>query len=123
MAQSDELSMGIRLSRVEEVLRLRCGVVKEIVLTIRLDRDEVFGQTYVVDFERLVERFERLDERFEVLDYDQGTFVDSHYVWHVAAFGFGDFGAAAEDNIPARAAAECRLVVQDSNLMAWRNKG
>ena len=93
MAQCDEVSAERRFIRVEEVFHPRCWVVKEVVLSVRLDGDEVFCQTHVIDLERLIGGFGFVDDELE-------TLVDRHDVWHIASVGFAEFCAVAEDDVP-----------------------
>jgi len=109
MAQHDEVSAERRFIGVEEVACPRCGVAKEVVLSIRLDGDEVFGQTHVVDLERHTGGFGFVDNELK-------TLVDCHYVRHVASFGFVELGAVAENDVPGRA--EGLSAVQNFNLMS-----
>jgi len=116
MDQRKEMGAERRSIRVEEMLHSRYGIVKEVVLSVGLDCNEVFCQTHVVDLERFGGRFGLVDKELE-------TLVDRHHVRHVAAFGFGDFGTVTEDDVPGRTAGEWRVVVQDSNLSMWMNEG
>ena len=62
MAQRDEVSAERQIIRVGRADRPRCGVMKEVVLSVRLDGDEVFGRTHVIDLERLIGVFGFVDD-------------------------------------------------------------
>ena len=115
MAQREEVSVERRFLGVEEVFHPRQGVVKEVVLSIGLDGDEVLDQTHVINLERLVG-----GSRF--VNHELEAFIDRGYVRHVASFGFGKLGAVTEDDVSGRAETKRARVVQDFDLMSRRTR-